>query len=53
MSIVTAKGEKVIQRYPIEVQRPRSAGFTLMKTTGTCMTNRDEPEEEVKKKRYV
>lgn len=39
------KGERYIQRYPCETQPPKD-GFTLMKTTGTCMTNRDEPEEE-------
>ena len=39
------RGERIVQRYPTEIQRPKS-GFTLMKTTGTCMTNRDEPEED-------
>ena len=39
------RGERIIQRYPNKIQRPKS-GFTLMKTTGTCMTNRDEPDED-------
>ena len=39
------KGERYVQRYPSEAQAPKG-GFSLMKTTGTCMTNRDEPEED-------
>ena len=40
------QGEQVVQRYPSAGnERPRyQGGFKLMKTTGTCMTQRDEYE---------
>ena len=46
MFLLFKREENVIQRYPLlEYQRKARPGFSLMKTTGTCTTARDEEEE--------